>query len=43
MITVCFMKIELQEEKMVIKGKRLIEINYNEIESVDIKVVSNNR
>ncbi|NHN26585.1 hypothetical protein FIA58_012945 [Flavobacterium jejuense] len=37
------MKIELHEEKIVIKGKHLIEINYNEIESVDLKVGGNNR
>ena len=37
------MKIELLEEKVVFKGKHVIEINYNELNSVPLKVKKNYR
>ena len=37
------MKIELLEEKIVLKGKQVIEINYDEIDSVSLKVKRDNR
>lgn len=37
------MKIELLDEKIILKGKRVIEINYDEIDYVALKVKRDNR